>query len=176
MEENSLFSRQKGKMIPDNFLTIFLHAVISVIGQRIEDYKLSLCSCTKCPYLVQSTPKDLQKKDITPRWIREQEWTSRMQKADKSVDRYIADIKTKCSRLGKSPEEVMSHRVRGLEPDIKSFVLSADSVDIEEAGANAMIGEAITTPNEECVSKPEGKTESKISETTTLLQEQQNEL
>ena len=99
-----------------------------------------------------------------------------MQKADESVDIYIVDIKTKCSRLGKSPEEVMSHRVRGLEPDIKSFVLSADSVDIEEADANARLGEAITTPTEECVSKPEGKTESKILESTNLLQEQQNEL
>ena len=80
-------------------------------------------------------------------WVKEQDWYTRVQRKDESVESYIMDIRQKCHQLQKGDAETRSLIVRGLLPPIKAaFVLGQQPENSEELEEKTKLAETIENP------------------------------
>ena len=80
---------------------------------------------------------------VTPTWVQEQELSDRKQKPKESVDSYINDIRRRCDRLDKSPDDQLACFIRGLLPTIKAFVITQNPSTLNEAEQQARLSESL---------------------------------
>lgn len=78
-------------------------------------------------------------------WLREHMIQFIAQKPGQTVSQFYSTLTEKCSKLKKTPKEIMSMFIRGLLPDIKLYVLAREPADLEASFKLAKAGEALET-------------------------------
>ena len=96
--------------------------------------------------------------NLTPRWVQEQELTDRLQLSTESLESYIDDIRSRCVRLNKSPEDHLGAFIRGLLPEYKAMVLSHSPTTIKEAEERAKLAVSLQALLKPKVSQTETQT------------------
>lgn len=96
--------------------------------------------------------------DSNPKWLLEQKLFMRKQEDSESVENYISDMRVQAARLGKSPDEKLTYFVRGLRPEIRSYVIGQSPANLAEAEQKARIGESIAL-----ISKSENNPQPKVA-------------
>ncbi|XP_077862938.1 uncharacterized protein LOC144345234 [Saccoglossus kowalevskii] len=82
-------------------------------------------------------------------WVLEQELSERKQGANESLEYHAANIKSRCARLRKTPEEQLRYFRAGLQNDINSQVIAHQLQTIDEARQRARLSEIVCHMQEE---------------------------
>ena len=94
----------------------------------------------------------------TSRWSDEHGLSEKKQHGSEPIELYIADMRSRFSRLNKSPDDKLAYFVRGLRNGIKRFVISRNPSTLEDAEQLSRLGSTLETilpseiPNHDSVS------------------------
>ena len=81
--------------------------------------------------------------DNQQRWLKTQELDARVQSDGESAETYISDVLLKGSRLHLTPRELRQCLIRGLKPELKSYVISHNPETLEQVIERINLGEAV---------------------------------
>ena len=81
--------------------------------------------------------------DNQQRWLKTQELDSRVQSDGESAETYIADVLLKGSRLHLTHRELRQCLIRGLKPELKSYVISHNPDILDQVIERINLGEAV---------------------------------
>ncbi len=103
------------------------------------------------------------------RWVENTELQNRTQAEDESLQAFLKDIHTRCSKLQKSDEEKLGIILRGLLAPLRKFVLAHSPTTASEAESFARLAESINAIPDDPTPSRSDRLEAMLSSVATPL-------